>query len=140
VYIHAIGNLNEQELSQVVNHMDFVNGIAVQLMEIASKAEQIMVIIDLKKIKAKTFSNKTINAAIKKIIALGVQYFPELLYKAFIVNAPMSFSQLWSTFESFIPAPTRGKIRVIGGATDPEISLCVFSISIYWIGSKRSVT
>ena len=125
MYIHVAGRLCEQELAQVESHMSLVHGIVLQLTHLANRAEQIILIVDLKKIKVKTFSNKLINTAIKKVIALCTQYFPELLYKGFIVNAPMSFSQFWGTFESLIPPPTLAKFRVIGGATDPEISALV---------------
>ncbi len=120
-----VGRVSEQELAQVESHMSIVHGIALHLTQIANKAEQMVLIVDLKRIKAKTFSNKLVNTALKKIIGLSEQYFPELLYKAFVVNAPMSFSQLWSTYESGIPPATLAKIRVIGGASDPEITALV---------------
>ncbi len=116
-----VGQMNEIELAQVENHMSLVHGVALQMTQVGNRCEQIILIIDLKKIKVKTFSNKMITTALKKIIGLSLQYFPEILYKGFIVNAPMSFSQVWGTFESAIPAATLGKFRVIGGPSDPEI-------------------
>ena len=120
-----VGQLNELELAQIENHMSLVHAIAIQLTQAANRAEQIIFIVDLKKIKVKTFSNKMLNTALKKVIALATQYFPDLLYKGFIVNAPMSFSQLWSTFESSIPASTLAKIKVIGGPTNSELTSLV---------------
>jgi len=120
-----IGQMNELELAQVESHMSIVHGAALHLTQLANKADQIILVVDLKKIKVKTFSNKIINAALKKIIGLCVQYFPDFLYKCFIVNAPMSFSQFWGTFESLVPTATHAKIRVIGGPSDPEITSLV---------------
>ena len=136
IYVHAIGKLNELELTQIENHMSIVHGIALQLMQIASRVEQIILIIDLKGIKVKTFSNKIVNNAVKKLIALFTQYFPEVLHKGYIVNAPMAFSQYWSTLEALIPAETRSKFKVTGSATDPGISLSVFLFIYFCIGSK----
>ncbi len=127
--------MSEQEVAQAESHMSLVHGIMLQLSQVANRAEQIVLIIDLKRIKVKTFSNKMINAALKKAIGLGLQYFPGLLAKGFIVNAPMSFSQLWGTYESNIPAETLAKIRVIGGASDPDISVCVSSCRKAGVGA-----
>ena len=128
VSIHMAGHVNEIELFQMENHMTLVHGIMLQLTTIANKNEQMVLIIDLKKIKSKIFSNKMINSALDKIIGLSLQYFPGFLYKGFIVNAPMSFSSLWSKFESRIPVSTREKIRIIGASSDPEISSLVFPL------------
>ena len=119
------GQINELELAQIENNMNIVHGLAFQLTQIASRVEQITFIVDLKRIKVKTFSNKMLNTALKKIIGLSQQYFPELLNRAFIVNAPMSFTQVWGTFETLIPASTLAKFRILGGPSDPEITSSV---------------
>ena len=110
--------------------MNIVHGLAMQLTQIGSKVQQIILIIDLKGIKIKTFSNKIVNSSIKKVIAIVTQYFPEILYKGFIVNAPMAFSQYWSTLGSLIPAETLSKFKVTGSSTDAEISLIVFMVHL----------
>eukprot|EP01022_Parablepharisma_sp_SALTPOND_P016806 TRINITY_DN2554_c0_g1_i1.p3 TRINITY_DN2554_c0_g1~~TRINITY_DN2554_c0_g1_i1.p3 ORF type:complete len:180 (-),score=10.72 TRINITY_DN2554_c0_g1_i1:979-1518(-) len=120
-----VGQMNELELAQVESHMSLVHGIALQLTQIANKAEQAILIVDLKKIRVKTFSNKMVNTALKKIIGLSLQYFPDFLYKGFIVNAPMSFSQVWDSYSTLLPPATLAKIRVIGGPSDPEITSLV---------------
>ena len=120
-----VGHINETEITQVENSMDLVHGIILHLAQAASKAEQIILIIDLKKIKPKSFSNKTLSTALKKAISLSLQYFPEFLYKGFIVNAPMSFSTFWDSICALLPETTKKKIRVIGGSSDPEITLMV---------------
>jgi hypothetical protein len=116
------------ELQQIETHMSIVHGLAMQLTQIGSRVEQIILIIDLKGIKVKTLSNKIVNSAIKKTIAMITQYFPEMLYKGYIVNAPMAFSQFWSTLGAIIPATTFSKIKVTGSGTDPDISLKVFVV------------
>lgn len=116
-----VGEISEVELSQLENHMCLVHGLMLQLVELASKAEQMVLIVDLKRIKPKVLSNKMLIAALKKVIALSTQYFPEFLYKAFVVNAPLSFSKLWSTLETQLSSTTKDKIRVMGACTHPDI-------------------
>lgn len=120
-----VGKLDEVEFSQIENHMGIVHGVMLQLVEIARTAEQMVLVIDLKKIKPKLFSNKMIVTALKKIFAFSVEYFPNFLYKGFIVNAPMSFSTLWNSLESSLSTSTREKIKVIGGCSNPEIDALV---------------
>eukprot|EP00826_Nyctotherus_ovalis_P021190 TRINITY_DN16799_c0_g1_i3.p2 TRINITY_DN16799_c0_g1~~TRINITY_DN16799_c0_g1_i3.p2 ORF type:complete len:152 (-),score=12.36 TRINITY_DN16799_c0_g1_i3:93-548(-) len=105
--------------------MCLVHGVMLQLVQLANRAEQMILIIDLKGVKAKLLSNKTIFSALKKIMSLCLQYFPEMLYKGFIVNVPLSFAKLWSTLEAQLPAGTRAKIRAIGGCTHPDIAALV---------------
>jgi len=121
-----VGQMNETELNQIENHMNLVHGIALQLAQVASNAEQLILIIDLKKVKSKLYSNKTLNAAIKKAIPLCLKLFPELLYKAFIVNSPMSFSGFWDSISSLLPSNTKSKIKVLGGPSNEEITSLVF--------------
>ncbi len=116
-----MGKLNETELVQVESHMSIVHAIAIQLTQIAARAEQLVLIIDLKGIKVKVFSNKTINGAIKNLATLCGQYFPEILHKAYIVNAPMAFSQYWDTISLLLPPDVAAKFHVTGSSTDPEI-------------------
>lgn len=116
-----VGEVNEVELTQLENHMCLVHGLMLQLVELASRAEQMVLIVDLKKIKPKVLSNKMLITALKKVFALSAQYFPEFLYKGFVVNAPLSFSKLWSTLETQLPSATKDKIRVMGACTHPDI-------------------
>jgi len=120
-----IGKLSELELGQVEDHMSLVHGIALHLTQIADKAEQLVFIVDLKGLKIKALSNKMINTAIKKIISLAIQYFPELLCKGYIVNAPMAFSQYWNNLEPLMPPATYAKFKVTGSPYDSEILLHV---------------
>jgi hypothetical protein len=125
IYVHAVGKMKEQELAQIEHYMSIVHGLVLQLSELANTVEQIIVIVDLKGIKLKSLSNKLIIPAIKKVIALSLQYFPEMLFKAFIVNAPMFFQQTWSELEKLMPKPTLDKIRILGSPSDAEINLLV---------------
>lgn len=116
-----VGLINETELNQIENYMNLVYGIILQLVQVASTSEQLILVVDLKKVRAKLFSNKMIINTIKKVIPLCLKYFPELLCKSFIVNSPMSFSGFWDSISSLLPANTKGKVRVIGGGTNEEI-------------------
>lgn len=111
--------------------MNIVHGFLLHLVNVANTVEQIIFIIDLKGIKLKTLSNKLLNPALKKTIALCIQYFPEILFKGFIVNTPMFFQQTWNEIEKILPKTTAEKIRVIGKSTDAEINLLVFVLFVY---------
>eukprot|EP00826_Nyctotherus_ovalis_P007480 TRINITY_DN1187_c0_g1_i12.p2 TRINITY_DN1187_c0_g1~~TRINITY_DN1187_c0_g1_i12.p2 ORF type:complete len:121 (+),score=26.27 TRINITY_DN1187_c0_g1_i12:449-811(+) len=117
--------MSESELNQVENHMSLVHGIIIQLAQVASTAEQLVLVVDLKKVKTKLFSNKILNTTIRKAIPLCLKYFPELLYKAFIVNAPMSFSGFWDSISSLLPPETKSKVRVLGGSSNEELASLV---------------
>lgn len=123
--VHAVGQVSEPELNQVENHMSLVHGILIQLAQVASSAEQLVLVVDLKKVKAKLFSNKILNNTIRKAIPLCLKYFPELLYKAFIVNAPLSFSGFWDSISALLPPDTKAKVRVLGGASNEELAALV---------------
>ena len=123
--MHAIGQINEQELSQVEHHMNLVHGLALQLVEIANRTERLVLVVDLKGIKLKTLGNKMLTAALKRLAPMCNQFFPEILHRAYIVNAPMYFSQTWATVEKLLSPGTLAKIRVLGAPTDPEIAALV---------------
>lgn len=120
-----LGGLSEDDLVHLETHLCLVHAAVLQLVVLANRAEQMVLVVDLKGIKVKLLSNKMIFSALKKIISLCLQYFPEFLYKGFIVNVPLSFTKLWNTLEAQLPASTRGKIRVIGGCTHPDIAALV---------------
>ena len=52
-------------------------------------------IIDLKGAKLKDLSNKQMVTVYKQAVLEFQRFFQEMLYKAFIVNAPMFFYGLW---------------------------------------------
>jgi hypothetical protein len=52
-------------------------------------------IIDLKGAKLKDISNKQTVMVYKQAILEFQRFFQEMLFKAFIVNAPMFFQGLW---------------------------------------------
>jgi hypothetical protein len=112
--------MDEQELSQIEHYMSLVHGLALQVTEIANRTERLVLVVDLKGLKLKTLNNKMLNAALKRLIPMCSQFFPELLHRGFIVNAPMFFSQLWSTVEKLLSPETRLKLRVIGAPSDPR--------------------
>lgn len=111
--------------------MNITHAIASQLVRIGEEVEQIILVVDLKGLKPKTLTHKILSGALKKIIQCCSQYFPEMLHKAYIVNAPMSFSQVWTTYEPLLPAHTKSKIRIIGSPTDPEITASVILLKKY---------
>ena len=57
--------------------------------------DQIKVIIDMKGTKLKDLTNKQCLACYKQIVLELQRFFPELVQKIFILNAPMFFENIW---------------------------------------------
>ena len=51
----------------------------------------------------------------KAIIGLGNSYYPETIFKIFVVNAPFVFRSAYALASPFIHPVTRDKIRICGG-------------------------
>jgi len=55
----------------------------------------------------------------KKYMKLGAKngqnYFPEVLYRLYIINAPFGFKTLWNLISTFLDKATRERIQILGG-------------------------
>ena len=59
--------------------------------------DQILLIIDMKGAKLKDMTNKQILQVFKQLVLEVQRFFPELLYKAFVLNTPMFFENVWES-------------------------------------------
>lgn len=59
--------------------------------------DQILVIIDMKGSKLKDITNKQMLGVFKQIVLEVQRFFPEMLHKLFVLNAPMFFENVWET-------------------------------------------
>lgn len=92
--------------------------------EFVNKAgvDQILAIIDLRGAKLKDLSNKQMVMVYKQAILEFQRFFSEMLYKAFIVNAPMFFEGLWEDELSVsVDKTTLQKIEITGSESHPQM-------------------
>jgi hypothetical protein len=59
--------------------------------------DQLIVIVDLKGIKLKDLSNKQINVIFRSLLIEFTRFYPELLFKCFILNSPLFFESFWDS-------------------------------------------
>jgi hypothetical protein len=52
---------------------------------------------------------------IKQMLEMDQKFYPERLYKLFIINCPWYFNTIYSIFKPFIDQKTRDKIIILGG-------------------------
>ena len=52
------------------------------------------------------------------IIDVGTNYYPESLWKMFLINAPAIFRGIWKIVSPWIDPITRKKIFILGGEKD----------------------
>jgi len=76
-----------------------------------------IVIMDLKDFGWNHLS-KTLYGMISKVTAIDQYYYPETLYKLFIINAPFSFRALWTVVKPWLHPLTQARIQITGGESD----------------------
>lgn len=58
---------------------------------------------------------------IKIAINIGQDYYPEIMARTFIVNAPFMFKGAWAVISPFIDANTKKKITILGSGYQKEL-------------------
>jgi hypothetical protein len=124
VYIECPGFINMKNLMKVTT-IESMTNIYIQNSEymfthlyesLSNKNKlnitQTLSIIDLKGCSFRTLS-KEVYAYIKNIINIGNRYYPETIYKMFIINTPFIFNAVWSLIKPLIPTRTRDKIYIL---------------------------
>ncbi|CAK4626008.1 hypothetical protein LEN26_009200 [Aphanomyces euteiches] len=79
-------------------------------------------IIDMQALSMGDCASDVVNFA-KKCSAVGEQYYPERLYKIFIVNPPSWFNMAWKAVSPMINQKTRDKIHVVRGQKEIQKAL-----------------
>lgn len=76
------------------------------------RVEQTFLIVDLKNVNiGKIFDNK-FKEFLKFIAVMSQDYYPEMLGKMFIVNAPFLFKGVWSVVKLWLDKKTKSKIEM----------------------------
>jgi hypothetical protein len=74
-------------------------------------------VVDLKNLKMSHFS-KEVRSVIKAIIGLGSDFYPESLWKLYLINAPMIFRTVWAVIKPMVHPETLAKTFILGGEKD----------------------
>ena len=76
--------------------------------------DQVVLIVDLDGAKLKDLSSKQLQTAVGSFIEQVSMFYPEFLQRAFIVNAPMFFSDVWDDISPFLSKRTLSKVVISG--------------------------
>ncbi|KAJ3206131.1 cytosolic factor, phosphatidylinositol/phosphatidylcholine transfer protein [Entophlyctis luteolus] len=131
VYIEQLGMLDLQRLFSVSteermqrNHVhEYERLIKYRLAACSIKFnrhfEQSTVIMDLKNVALSTFPS--VYGIVKSVSAIAQDYYPEMLGKMFVINAPMLFTGVWSLVKPMLDEVTVRKIVILGPTYLPTL-------------------
>ncbi|KAJ3036030.1 cytosolic factor, phosphatidylinositol/phosphatidylcholine transfer protein [Rhizophlyctis rosea] len=126
VYIEQLGNVDPKQLWQVTtpermlkNHVYGYEKLVQYRLPACSKAthtqiEQSCTILDLKGVYLSQFSN--VYSMVKQVSSIAQNYYPEMLGKMYIINAPMLFTTCWGLVKPLLDEVTVSKINILGGS------------------------
>ncbi|KAJ3296433.1 cytosolic factor, phosphatidylinositol/phosphatidylcholine transfer protein [Rhizoclosmatium sp. JEL0117] len=137
IYIEQLGALKLAELMSVSteqrmqrNHVhEYERLIKYRMVACAIKSgrhiEQSLVILDLKGIQLSTFSQ--VYGIVKSVSSIAQDYYPEMLGKMFVINAPMLFTGVWSLVKPMLDEATVQKINILGSSYKEALLTCIES-------------
>ena len=78
----------------------------------------------------------------KQVLQIDSNYYPERLYRLFLINCPWYFPAIFNIFSPFIDARTRNKFRILGTnySTELEELIDPSVIPIEYGGTNETVT
>ena len=79
------------------------------------RVDQTFLIVDLKNVKPSLFLNKKVREFLTICSKMGQDYYPEILFKCFIINAPFIFKSAWSFISKLLDEKTVNKFHVESG-------------------------
>ncbi|KAJ3140079.1 cytosolic factor, phosphatidylinositol/phosphatidylcholine transfer protein [Physocladia obscura] len=124
VYVEQLGLLNLSQLFSVSteermqrNHVhEYERLIKYRLIACSLKYgrhfEQSTIIMDLKGVAISTFSS--VYGIVKGVSAVAQDYYPEMLGKMYVINAPMLFTGVWTLVKPMLDEATVKKITILG--------------------------
>jgi len=132
LYIERIGQLNIDKLFEVTtedrlvkyyiqSYEHLINKIFPACSKKAGKkVEQTLTILDLEGVSLSMIGKRVYNF-IKLASNIGQNYYPEILGKMYIVNAPFLFSGVWACIKPWLDEKTKNKIQIIGSGYREEL-------------------
>ncbi|KAJ3048770.1 cytosolic factor, phosphatidylinositol/phosphatidylcholine transfer protein [Rhizophlyctis rosea] len=126
IYIEQLGNVDPKQLFQVTtadrmlkNHVYGYEKLVHYRLPACSKKfnthiEQSCTILDLKGVYLSSFNS--VYGMVKQVSSIAQNYYPEMLGKMYIINAPMLFTATWSMVKMLLDEVTVSKINILGGS------------------------
>lgn len=84
------------------------------------RAFQSIVIIDMDGVGVSTLTGE-VRTIMAKVMSIDQDYYPELMHKALIINAPTSFRIIWSLVKHLLDTRTQEKIHVLPSNYAPDL-------------------
>ncbi|KAG0287603.1 cytosolic factor, phosphatidylinositol/phosphatidylcholine transfer protein [Linnemannia gamsii] len=81
--------------------------------------EQCCTILDLKGVSLRQFANAF--GFIKRTSAIAQNYYPEMMGKMYVINAPMMFTSVWSMVKPLLDEVTVKKIVILGSSYQADL-------------------
>ncbi|OQS01387.1 hypothetical protein ACHHYP_01192 [Achlya hypogyna] len=109
--------------TDVVTHLAFYNEFLWNVVDArpAPLGTQLK-IVDMNGVSLSDFGGDVV-AFMKQCSAVGEAYYPERLYKVFIVNPPSWFNMIWKAVSPLVNPKTREKINVVKGQKEIQKAL-----------------
>mmetsp|Transcript_66689 Transcript_66689/g.77405 ORF Transcript_66689/g.77405 Transcript_66689/m.77405 type:complete len:343 (-) Transcript_66689:184-1212(-) len=132
IYIERTGILNLTQLFKVTTEERMIKywiqgyeRVTTEILPACSKIKgshvgQTLAIIDLKGFSMGMMSKKVYNF-IQLASNIGQNYYPEIMGRMLVINAPMLFSGIWSMIKGWIDEKTRAKIEIIGSKYEAKL-------------------
>jgi CRAL/TRIO domain len=132
VYIQQPGNIDTEELWKfttldraiqyhISQQEKYVKKVGPACSIKAGKQRfQSIVIIDMDGVGVSTLTGEVRNI-MGRIMAIDQDYYPELMQKALIINAPTTFRVIWSMIKYLLDSRTQSKIEVLPVDYQPEL-------------------
>ncbi|ORX89360.1 hypothetical protein K493DRAFT_318749 [Basidiobolus meristosporus CBS 931.73] len=126
IYIEQLGKLESKKLLAVTNEERLTKDHIISYETLINKifpacsakaghhVETSCTIIDLKGASLVHFPQ--VAGIIKRISVIAQNYYPELLGRMFIINAPLLFSSIWKLIVPFLDEATVKKIFIVGSS------------------------
>mmetsp|Transcript_64843 Transcript_64843/g.159606 ORF Transcript_64843/g.159606 Transcript_64843/m.159606 type:complete len:354 (+) Transcript_64843:202-1263(+) len=112
----AIEKMNDQELERLQGQK--MKAYAVYKEDMAKQTGTLRykhtLLIDLTHIKMSMVSSSSKRQALQNIFSIGSKYFPETIWKIYLVNGPMVFRAVFACIKPILAPETIAKINMLG--------------------------
>ena len=107
---------------------------------LGERVDSTIVIYDMKGVNFGKLFDSKFKAFSKLIVSIVQDYYPELLGKLVIVNAPFTFRVIWAFIKVFIDKKTTSKVEIYGGNAIDKLEKYVEVENLpYFLGGKCTV-
>ena len=129
VYIERTGALNLGEVLKHVSADDIVDHhlrvmewmLRVLLPAMAKREgtpapDKVINLLDMKGLSMRVLGRASMSI-FKRVLAIDQNYFPEMMYRCYIVNCPVAFRAVWSVVRPMLDKRIQKKIKIYGKVT-----------------------